>query len=101
VLASKREAKMADYRYAEVPVVEKRLPLRDVRVGMFVVMPVATLERDRSIGVAMRGSRRVETAYRLKGVCSVVLDDGSEVLGSRDRLTDVLVPEPTESTDDE
>ena len=89
---------MADYRYSEVPVVERRVALRDVREGMFVVMPVATLERDRSIRVAMRGSRRVETAYRLKGVCSVVLDDGSEVLGSRDRLTDVLVPE---STDDE
>ena len=95
---------MADYRYAEVPVVEKRLPLRDVRVGMFVVTPTldrAAFKREGIYRIATRGSRRVETAYRLKGVCSVVLDDGSEVLGSRDRLTDVLVPEPTESTDDE
>ena len=95
---------MADYRYAEIPVVEKRLPLRDVRPGMFVVTPTldrAAFKLEGIYRIATRGSRRVETAYRLKDVCSIVLDDGSEVLGSRERLTDVLVPVPTEPTDDE
>lgn len=88
---------MTDYRYSEVPVVERRMALRDVREGMFVVMPVATLDRDRSIRVAMRGSRRVEVATG--GM--LVLDNASQIYGARTDLMDVLVPEPTDETDDE
>jgi len=87
---------MADYRYAEIPVVARRVALRDVREGMFLVMPVATLGRDRSIQIAMRGSRRVETAGASGRVYGVVLDDGSETFGARTDLVDVLVPETDE-----
>ena len=91
---------MADYRYAEVPVVEKRLPLRDVREGMFLVVPVATLDRDRSIRVAMRGSRRVEVASNSGAGRAVILDNCDERYGARGELVDVLIPETDESEDE-
>ncbi len=94
---------MTDYRYAEIPVVERRVALRDVREGMFLVMPVAALDRDRSIRVSMRGSRRVEAVAGSRCVPEwtyVVLDNASRIYGGHGDLVDVLVPETDESDDE-